>query len=79
VGYGGRVFVARDFVDSGIENPRPGIHARLIARLHALGFDPVAFGVDQVCELAELVRLPKNRHSSFPFLLRIGISWSPLL
>src|SRR6516165_1481443 len=31
VGYGARVFVARHFVDSEIENPRPGIHARLIA------------------------------------------------
>jgi hypothetical protein len=31
VGFGARVFVARHFVDSEIENPRPGIHARLIA------------------------------------------------
>jgi hypothetical protein len=32
VGFGARVFVACHFVDSEIENPRPGIHARLIAR-----------------------------------------------
>lgn len=31
MGFGARIFVARHFVDSEIENPRPGIHARLIA------------------------------------------------